>query len=274
MIRLHAAVAATAFLAVSATPALARSQQPTQIEAFDADGRSFQARPVQRTVQRRTIRHRPAPYRRAGVAKAKQAIAAAHRLDQRRLTVIRALMRDNARLRADLAPIPFIRLAARMPLDKPAAAFRDVPVATVLLGALPPEAPRLPPEGPRQPVLAPMRVITPRGANHAALLAKTAELVQDCGARVISAVRPRAVIAGSRGRPSKHRNGRARDLQGPVACLYTHLANFGGGVSVDYRSVGHVHIDERGYSCRFFHYGHGPRGCHYSLPTETKFAKR
>lgn len=89
------------------------------------------------------------------------------------------------------------------------------------------------------------------------LAAKARELQSICGARVISAVR-HTYIAGTGGRLSLHASGRAVDMEGNPSCLYAHLRNWPGGVSVDYSRVRHVHFsyNPRGseWGTRFNHY--------------------
>lgn len=98
----------------------------------------------------------------------------------------------------------------------------------------------------------------------APLAAKAREIVSACGSKVISGVR-HTRVRGS-GRISLHASGRAVDLQGNPSCIYAHLKNWPGGVSVDYHSVRcgrtrcpHVHVsyspNGREWGVRFTHYG-------------------
>ena len=93
------------------------------------------------------------------------------------------------------------------------------------------------------------------------LAAKTRELIQHCGAKVVSAHRPRAVIRGTRV-PSLHGRwpAEAVDLAGgDIGCVYARLKHWRGGYSTDYRAVRHVHIsfssDGRERGARFVHRG-------------------
>jgi hypothetical protein len=70
---------------------------------------------------------------------------------------------------------------------------------------------------------------------------KANELIQNCGSRVISSFRPHARVRGSR-RMSLHAVGKAIDVQGNPACIYSHLHGWRGGYSIDYGKVHHVHI--------------------------------
>jgi hypothetical protein len=89
------------------------------------------------------------------------------------------------------------------------------------------------------------------------LASKVAEIEYACGSRLISAVR-HSLIAGTR-LLSLHAFGRAADVAGNPACIYGTLAGWQGGYSVDYGSVGHVHISwdpgGREWGARFVHGG-------------------
>jgi hypothetical protein len=98
-----------------------------------------------------------------------------------------------------------------------------------------------------------------------ALAVKTQQIVSICGCRVISALRPGAVVAGTN-HPSLHRDGRAVDLQGNPHCIYSMLQGFSGGYSIDYNVVHHVHVSLGGREdgTRFVHGGsHHHHGHHY-----------
>lgn len=86
-----------------------------------------------------------------------------------------------------------------------------------------------------------------------------ATLQSECGARITSAYRPGARVAGS-GRPSLHSVKKAVDLQARnPSCLYATLkkARYAGGYSTDYRAVNHLHMSWGGRE-------HGARFAHYS----------
>lgn len=182
---------------------------------------------------------------------------------RREVTALRKSMRIAA-----IPPSPLLT-AIKMPVTAPAAAFHDVPVGTLVLGALPQDASRREPHEP-QPLIQPMR-ITPRHrllpGFPTALAAKVRELETACGAWVTSGHRPGARVVGSGGL-SKHHFRLAVDMRGPFACMYPHLANWRGGVNVDASRLRrpHIHFDVRSSTCHFYHFGYGPRGCHYALP--------
>lgn len=70
------------------------------------------------------------------------------------------------------------------------------------------------------------------------LIAKTKEIVRECGSKVVSARSPRS-------NHSNHPIGRAVDLQGNPQCIYRMLSDWPGGYSTDYNSAPncrHVHI--------------------------------
>lgn len=76
---------------------------------------------------------------------------------------------------------------------------------------------------------------------------KVQEIVNACSSRVVSAVR-HTRVAGTR-RMSLHASGRAVDVAGNPACIYSHLVGWtrrGGGYSRDYWRVDHVHISHGG----------------------------
>lgn len=73
------------------------------------------------------------------------------------------------------------------------------------------------------------------------LRAKAREIVGSCGSTVISAIR-HTYVAGTGGRLSLHASGRAIDIKGNPACIYSHLHGWPGGYSVDYARVQHVHV--------------------------------
>lgn len=85
------------------------------------------------------------------------------------------------------------------------------------------------------------------------LRTKAAEIVSNCGSRVVSAVRHTRVIGS--GRMSLHATGRAVDLAGNPRCIYAHLRRWRGGYSTDYARVRHVHISWGGreHGIRFVH---------------------
>lgn len=93
-------------------------------------------------------------------------------------------------------------------------------------------------------------------------------LQTQCGARITSAYRPGARVAGS-GRPSLHASKRAVDLQGNPSCLYAKLKQhrYAGGYSTDYRAVNHLHMSWGGRE-------HGARFAHYSRPSRIRLASR
>ena len=88
------------------------------------------------------------------------------------------------------------------------------------------------------------------------LAVKVAEIVQTCGSRLISGVR-HTFVAGTR-TISLHASGRAADVAGNAPCIYSLLAGWPGGYSIDYGAVGHVHISLGGREdgARFRHGGH------------------
>ena len=88
-----------------------------------------------------------------------------------------------------------------------------------------------------------------------------ATLQSECGARITSAYRPGARVAGS-GRPSLHSVKKAVDLQARnPSCLYAALkrVRYAGGYSTDYRAVNHLHMSWGGreHGARFSHYSGG-----------------
>lgn len=94
------------------------------------------------------------------------------------------------------------------------------------------------------------------------LAAKAREIASACGSRIISAIRFTR-IAGTGGRLSLHASGRAVDIAGNPACIYSHLRGWPGGVSVDYGRVKHVHVSYapggHEWGLRFNHYRGGKR---------------
>jgi hypothetical protein len=97
------------------------------------------------------------------------------------------------------------------------------------------------------------------------LAVKAREIVGACGSKVISGVR-HTRIAGTGGRLSLHASGRAVDIKGNPACIYSHLHGWPGGYSVDYGRVQHVHISYAPHGpewgMRFNHYRGGRRHKH------------
>jgi hypothetical protein len=95
------------------------------------------------------------------------------------------------------------------------------------------------------------------------LAAKARQIVQACGARVISGVR-HTRVAGSR-RLSLHASGRAVDLAGNPRCIYAHLRGWAGGFSTDYSRVRHVHVSYGGreHGRRFAHRASRASGCRH-----------
>lgn len=195
-------------------------------------------------------------------------------LDRQRTTA----RREVAALRRSLHIIPPSLLLAsiKAPFVAPAAAFRDVPVNTVLLGSLSTETPRRAPEREPQPLIQPMRVVTRHALKALAgfpapLVAKVEEIVSACGSRIASAHRPGARVAGS-GRQSLHAIKRAVDVSGNPKCIYAHLrGRWPGGYSTDYWSAPggrHVHISYsprgREWGARFVHW-HSGRAQHARL---------
>lgn len=92
----------------------------------------------------------------------------------------------------------------------------------------------------------------------APLAAKTQEIMSTCHSVVVSA-------RSGRANRSNHPLGRAVDLQGNPACIYSHLQGWPGGYSTDYASAPHgkhVHISfnpgGQEWGLRFVH-RHGGR---------------
>jgi hypothetical protein len=99
---------------------------------------------------------------------------------------------------------------------------------------------------------------------------KVAEIVSNCGSKVISAVR-HTYIAGTR-HISLHASGKAVDIAGNSGCIYAHLHGWPGGYSVDYGRMRHVHVSYdasggREMGARFVHggghYAHRTRYARY-----------
>lgn len=103
-----------------------------------------------------------------------------------------------------------------------------------------------------------LNVVTP-------LAAKAVEIVGACRARVVSAFRPGAKVAGTN-HQSLHAVHKAVDVAGDPACIYSHLQGWPGGYSKDYSRVRHVHISYepggREWGARFVH-GGGRHHHHY-----------
>lgn len=99
----------------------------------------------------------------------------------------------------------------------------------------------------------------------APLAAKAREIVASCGSKVISGVR-HTYVRGTGGRLSLHASGRAVDIQGAPACIYSHLRGWPGGYSIDYGRVNHVHVSYAPggaeWRARFNHYRGGKRKRH------------
>lgn len=97
------------------------------------------------------------------------------------------------------------------------------------------------------------------------LSAKASEIVSSCGSRIISAIRPGAVVAGTH-HASLHRYGMAVDIAGSPGCIYSHLYGWAGGFSTDYNAVQHVHISLGGREdgARFVHGGGHHHRSHYA----------
>lgn len=96
-----------------------------------------------------------------------------------------------------------------------------------------------------------------------------ATLQSECGARITSAYRPGARVAGS-GRPSLHASKKAVDLQARnPSCLYATLkkVRYAGGYSTDYRAVNHLHMSWGGRE-------HGSRFAHYQRSYRIRVASR
>ena len=106
------------------------------------------------------------------------------------------------------------------------------------------------------------REVKERPSNLAGIVSplaqKAAEIVSECGARVISGVR-NTYVAGTH-RKSLHAFGRAVDIAGPASCILAHLRNWPGGYSTDYAAVRHTHISYdphgREWGARFAHGSH------------------
>lgn len=98
----------------------------------------------------------------------------------------------------------------------------------------------------------------------APLAAKAREIQAACGSRIISSIR-HTYIAGTGGRLSLHASGRAVDIAGSPACIYSRLHGWPGGYSIDYGRVRHVHVSYAPggpeWGVRFNHYRGGRR--HY-----------
>jgi len=97
---------------------------------------------------------------------------------------------------------------------------------------------------------------------------KAREIEAACGSRVISG-RRHTRVAGTR-RWSLHAQGKAVDITGNSPCIYAHLRDWPGGVSIDYHRVHppHVHVsyDPQGgreMGVRFVHRG-GARRVRYA----------
>ena len=103
------------------------------------------------------------------------------------------------------------------------------------------------------------------------LASKVDEIKSACGSKVISGVR-HTLIAGTN-HLSLHASGRAADLKGNPRCIYMHLKGWtkrGGGYSIDYSAVRHVHVSfggrEAGVTFR-----HGS-GSHHRRHVQWSFA--
>lgn len=94
------------------------------------------------------------------------------------------------------------------------------------------------------------------------LATKAREIQSACGSRVVSSIRYTR-IRGTGGRLSLHASGRAVDMAGSPACIYSHLLGWPGGYSTDYGRVRHVHISYAPHGpewgVRFRHYRGGHR---------------
>jgi hypothetical protein len=94
------------------------------------------------------------------------------------------------------------------------------------------------------------------------LASKVANIVNSCGAKVVSAVR-HTLVAGTR-TLSLHASGRAADVQGNPSCIYAMLRDWpgqGGGYTTDYKRVRHVHNSYGGREAglAFRHGGHSKK---------------
>lgn len=110
----------------------------------------------------------------------------------------------------------------------------------------------------------------------APLAAKASEIEAACGSRVISGVR-HTYVAGTH-RISLHASGRAVDMQGNPSCIYAHLRNWPGGVSIDYARVNHVHFsydpNGREWGARFAHGGGRTRYARHRNHHHSRMARR
>jgi hypothetical protein len=112
------------------------------------------------------------------------------------------------------------------------------------------------------PVIRPKRIFgISRNDLVPELAAKVGEIITTCGAHLVSAFRPHAVVAGTH-RASLHSYypSRAADVAGHPSCIYALLRGWPGGFSVDYARVKHVHLSYdphgREWGSRFVHGGH------------------
>lgn len=146
---------------------------------------------------------------------------------------------------------------------QPAGSATDV---TRHLAAKPRKAHQRVPKGQRRPAPVPRPGSTaPLAGIVAPLAVKAREIVAACGSKVISGIR-HTRIAGTGGRLSLHASGRAVDIKGSPACIYSHLHGWPGGYSTDYGRVQHVHISYAPggpeWGVRFAHYRGGKRHRH------------
>lgn len=88
---------------------------------------------------------------------------------------------------------------------------------------------------------------------------KAMEIHRACGSRVYGGIRSHSYYVRGTRRMSLHKIGRAVDASGNPSCIYAHLRNWPGGVSVDYGRVRHVHFSYdphgREWGSRFHHGG-------------------
>lgn len=120
----------------------------------------------------------------------------------------------------------------------------------------------------------------PRGRSLAGIVKPLADKITQVasvcpGLRVISTIRPGAVVRGS-GRPSLHRYGKAVDISGDYRCLYAALKTFAGGVSIDAHRVRHIHVswDPKGreWGARFAHYRGGMKRTRHARHHRRQYA--
>lgn len=83
-------------------------------------------------------------------------------------------------------------------------------------------------------------VLVAGAADAASLGSIVSAMKRECGAKVISSVRPGAVTPG--GFRSCHATGQAVDVTGNYACIYRVLRGWPGGYTTDPGRCRHVHV--------------------------------